>query len=70
MSNRRQQPNRQLVNTLGEVADKYGVTLPTLKSMISLYPLLHEKLKPFFDGQKRIFPPAIIDDIYKTLGEP
>jgi hypothetical protein len=61
---------RQLVNTLGELAAQYGITKPVLYGLIDQYEDLAKKIQPFKDGNKKIYPPAIIDEIKKVLGEP
>lgn len=61
------QPKKRLPNTLGEVAEKYGIGLVTLNSMIDLHPELKKMVEPYKTGNKKIYPPTIIDTIYKTF---
>lgn len=60
----------RLVNTLTELAQSYGVSKRTLYMWIDEYPELKEKIKPFRDGYKKIYPPAILDEIKAKFGEP
>ncbi len=61
---------KHLVNTLGELANKYGYDLRTLYVQIDQYEDLKDLIKPFRDGKKRVYPPIIIDKIKERLGEP
>jgi hypothetical protein len=58
------------VNTLGELAAQYGFSLRVLNDLIDMYPDLKEKVKPFRDGKKIIYPPKLIEQIATTIGEP
>ena len=64
------QPVNITANSLGSVARCYGVGLDVLLGWIEIYPLLKEKIKPYRDGKKIVYPPAIIKEIFETLGEP
>lgn len=57
-------------NTLGAIAKQYCVDLDTLNAWINVHADLKEKVKPYRDGRKLIYPPIIIDEIYKKLGKP
>jgi len=70
MNNANKNNSKKLPNTLGEVALKYGFSLPVLNSMIDLHPQLKEEVKPYRSGKKKIYPPSLLDKIYAALGEP
>lgn len=64
------QPTKATANTLGAVATMYSVDLRTLLGWLEVHPALVEKIKPYRDGKKLVYPPALIQEILDTLGEP
>lgn len=63
-------PTKATANTLGAVAKSYKVDLRTLLNWFNAHPALLEKIKPYRDGKTLVYPPALIQEILDTLGEP
>lgn len=64
-----QQPITQ-PDTLKGMARKYGMSKDTLKSMLKLYPEVYNLVYHHINAKKRLLPPAVVEQVYKTLGYP
>lgn len=64
-----QQPVTQ-PDTLKGIARKYGMSKDALKGMLKLYPEVYNLVYLHIDAKKRLLPPAVVEQVYKTLGYP
>ena len=61
-------------DTLKKIAKEYGYDVRTLWVMINSFEVLSNKLNIYLEDRKKnsrkILTPALVDEIYLTLGEP
>ncbi len=62
-------------NTLGNIAKLYGIGVMVLNDWISEHQELENKINNYCKHVKRnknakVLPPILVDEIYKTLGQP